>query len=468
MASPQPRRGSALSRRSALKLLGGISAAGLLGSGCTITRGSPPIDEHGLDKKPAPGRKVNIELYSVWGGTGGVGMVNLAKRFEEAQDDIGVRVVYAPAGVGGGSVQQKLFVAIAGENPPDIAQLVPSQTPQWADLGIMTDLTDRFKAAGLTQDDFFPPIWESISYEDKIFQLHWDADPNFPFFWNKKVFEEAGLDPEKPPQTIEEVDEYSAKILKKNGPNIARIGMVPWDSYGASNSMFTWGWAFGGSFFDKDTGQITPDNEYVVKALEWIVDYAKRAGGPDRLAITPPGLQIHVFGTGNVGMAPLVAPNYRDILANVKDMEIGTGQLPYAAPGADRIGAGAWIGGWGMFIPTSAKYKDEAFEFMRWVTASDEGTMAQWETTGYPPAYNKSPVLDLLKNDEVFKPYYDVLTTATNIRPPFPVSDFFFQKLDMEVNAALFGQKTPLQAMRTVRSETETELERFRKEVKAV
>lgn len=469
MASPTSRRKSALSRRAALKLMGGIGAAGLLSAaGCTITKGVPPISVVGLDKKPAPGRKTNIEVYSVFGGPVGEGMVKMAELFEKSQPDIGVRVVFAPAGVGGGSVQQKLFVAIAGDNPPDCAQLVPSQTPQWADLGIMTDLTDRFKGAGLSQDDFFPPIWESITYKDRIWQMQWDADPNFPFFWNKNLFEEVGLDPDKPPETIEQVDEYSAKLLKKNGPNISRIGMVPWDTYGASNSLFTWGFAFGGSFYDKDTEEVTPDHEYVVKALEWIVGYAKKAGGADRLATTPPGLQLHPFSTGNIGMAPLVSPNYRDILANVKDMKIGTSLLPYQGPGADKPGAGAWIGGWGMFIPTSATHKDEAFEFMRWVTATAEGTKAEWDTVGFPPAYNKSPVLETLKNDEVFSPYYDVLTTATNIRPPFPVSDYFFQKLDEEVNNAIFGIKTPLQALRSAKEDTMAELERFRKEVGSV
>ncbi|WP_020574276.1 extracellular solute-binding protein [Actinopolymorpha alba] len=441
---------------------------GLLAGGCTITKGTPPISTVGLDKKPAPGRKVNIEVYSVWGSTVGQGLVKLAERFEESQKDIGVRVVFAPAGIGGGSVQQKLFVAIAGRNPPDVAQLVPSQTPQWADLGIMTDLTDRFKAAGLSENDFFPGAWESMSYNGSVWQVQWDADPNFPFFWNKGVFEEVGLDPEKPPTTIDEVDEYSKKILKKNGPNIARIGMIPWDTYGASNSMFTWGWAFGGSFYDKEKLEVTPDHEYNVKALEWIVRYAKAQGGADRLAVTPPGLQLHPFSTGNIGMAPLVAPNYRDIRTNVKDMQIGSGLLPHQPPGAEKEGAGAWIGGWGMFIPSQAERKDEAWEFIKWVSTADDGTKAQWDTVGFPPAYNKSPVVETMRNDEMWKPYYDVLTTATNTRPPFTVSDFFFQRLDQEVTKAIFGLKTPLQALRKVKEDSQGELERFRKEVGSI
>ncbi len=458
-----------ISRRRAIQALGGLGlgATGLLSGGCTFTKGTPPISDVGLDKKPAPGRKANIEVYSVFGGTVGAGMVKLAQRFEQAQPDIGVRVVYAPAGMGGGAVQQKLFTAIAGDNPPDVAQLVPSQAPQWVELGIMTDLTDRYRAAGLSKDDFFAPVWESITYKDRVWQVQWDADPNFPFFWNKQLFEESGLDPEKPPKTLEEVDEYSAKILKKSGANVTKIGMIPWDSYGYSNSLFTWGFGFGAEFYDKEREEVTPDHEYAVKALEWIVKYARSVGGADRVTVTPPGLQLHPFSTGNIGMSPLVAPNYRDIKTNVKDMKIGATLLPYQPPGAKAPGAAAWIGGWGMFIPATARHKDEAWEFMRWAGASDEGTKAQWDTVGFPPGYNKASVLAEIRDDPVMAPFYDVLTTATNIRPPVPVADFYFTQLDEQISNAVLGLSTPIQALRTVKKNVMGEWDRFRKEVQA-
>jgi multiple sugar transport system substrate-binding protein len=452
-----------LSRRSTLKLMGGMGAAGLLSSaGCTVTMGTPPISTVGLDKKPAPGRKVNIELYNLWGGQIGEGWVRVAEAFEAAYPDIGVRVVFAP---GGGSVQQKLFTAVAGGNPPDIAQIVPMQTPQWAELGVMRDLTADFQAAGLKQEDFFAPAWESMSYNDKIWTVQWNADPNFPFFWNKNLFEASGLDPEKPPTTIEEVDEYSRQILKKSGSTVTKVGAVPWDVYGKANSMFTWGWAFGGEFYDRDRDMVTPDDERIVDALQWMVNYAKNVGGADRLAHSPPGLQLHWFSTGNVGMAPLVPPNYRDIRTNVKDLEIGTGLIPYQPPGASEPGAGAWFGGWSLFVPTGARQPEAAFEFIRWVSATAEGTKVQWDNIGVPSGWNKTPVLDEIKNDETMSPFYDVLVSAKHTRPSMGVSDFYFQKIDEQVDKAIYGLVTPIEALRKVKADTMTELVRFRREV---
>jgi multiple sugar transport system permease protein len=240
-------RAGAVSRRQALRLFGGagLAAGSLALGGCTITKGTAPISTQGLSKDPAPGRKTNIEVYSIFGGTVGQGWVKLASRYEQVQKDVGVRVTYAP-GTSSGE-QQKLLVAIAANSPPDVAQLIPFETPQWADLGIMKDLTPYFERDGLSEKDFIKTAWKGMSYRGRVWQLQWDADPNFPFFWNKDLFEKAGLDPDKPPRTIDEVDEFSKKINQTKGRNVTTIGMVPWTTYGYANSIF---WMVSGSLKD--------------------------------------------------------------------------------------------------------------------------------------------------------------------------------------------------------------------------
>jgi len=298
--------------------------------------------------------------------------------------------------------------------------------------------------------------------------MQWDADPNFPFFWNKDLFAQVGLDPNTPPKTLAEVDEFSQKINRKgkNG-NVTRIGIVPWDPYGFSNSLFTWGWAFGGNFYDEAKQEVTPDNEYVVKALEWMVNYAKSVGGPAKIAVSPPGITLPGFSTGNVAMSWLVAPNDRDIRAASPNMHIGAGLLPYQSPGATQPGVGAWLGGWGIFIPTGAKNPDAAWDFIKWISATDAGTRAQWETVGFPPAYKKAAVLQDIKTDPVMGPYYNVLVTAQHSRPAIPVGAFYAAQLELQVSDAVYGRITPLQALRTVKQNTMNEWDRFKRELGA-
>jgi len=429
---------------------------------CTVTRGTAPISTAGLAKNPASGRKTTINMFSLWGGPTGQGLAALAKQYEQSQSEIGVRITYAPAtGIG---VQQKLQVAIASGDPPDVAQIVPYETPQWAALGIMTDLTPYLKRDGLGQKDFIKPAWHDMNYQGKIWQLQWDADPNFPFFWNKDLFEKHGLDPDKPPQTIDEVDEYSKKLLKKSGPNITQIGLIPWQTYGFANSMFTWGFAFGGKFWDPDKQRVTADSEYVVKALEWMVRYAKTVGGANRVSVAPPSLQLNPFATGNIGMAPMVATDYKNIKAAMKNMHIGAGLIPYQAPGADHPGQGAWVGGWAAFIPAQSKRKDAAWDFLKWMSATEAGTAAEWKNVGLVPTYFGG-ALETVKKDPVMNPFYTTLFATENVRPNIPVADFFAQSLETEVSKAIFGEKSALAALRTVNSDTQRELDRFKREV---
>ncbi len=458
--------GRTLTRREALKAFG-IGATALSLSSCGFTPGKPSatvLQQGGQGKEAAAGRKTVIELYSTFAGTNAVHLIELAQRFEQDQSEIGLKITYSPAGSTGGADNPKLLTAIAAGNPPDIAPITPFSTPQYASLGVMTDLTPYVQREGLSADDFFPAAWHDMNWQGKVWQMQWDADANFPFFWNKQVFEDAGLDPDTPPKTLEEVTEFSKKINKTSGSNVTRVGMIPWNNYGFSNSLFTWGWAFGGEFYDPEKQEVTPDNEYVVKALEWIVDYAKSIGGADKLAVTPPNLQLHVFSTGNVGMAPLVAPNYRDIKEAKPDMKIGATLLPYQGPGASAPGAGGWLGGWSMFIPKGAKNPDAAWEFIKWITISDQGTRAEWETVGLPTSYRKAPVLQDIKNDPVMGPYYTTLINAQHSRPAIPVGAFYANTLDQYISAAVYGQMTALEAMKQVKQLTMQEWGRFNRE----
>jgi ABC-type glycerol-3-phosphate transport system substrate-binding protein len=148
-------------------------------------------------------------------------------------------------------------------------------------------------------------------------------------------------------------------------------------------------------------------------------------------------------------------------------MHMGAGLLPYQPPGATHPGAGAWIGGWSIFIPTGAKNPDAAWDFIKWLSVTDEGTKAQWETMGFPPAYRKAAVLQEIKNDPLRGPYYDVLVTAQHSRPSILVGAFYAAQLQQLVSDAVYGRVTPLQALRTVKQNTMNEWARFQRELGA-
>ena len=453
------------SRRQFLKLAG--SAASVLALAACVPAAAPgtgateaPADQAAPTPTPgrvAPeGRGTQLELFSAWGGTLFNEWITAAETYEESHPDVGITVTYAP----GHGDNPKLLTSVAGGTPPDIAMIVDFSTAQWAELGVMTDLTPYFESAGHSGDDFWDAAWYLMNYQGKVWQMPFDVDPNFPLFWNKGIFKDAGLDPEKGPVTIDDVDEFSKAINQVKDGMATRVGMVPWQTYGYGNSIYTWGWAFGGSFFDEAKQEVTPDDEPIVAALEWMANYAKDLGGPDQVAVAPPGLQTHPFAAGNVGMAPMVSVNFRDVKRYNPDLQIGQGLLPYHAPETDP-GAGAWISGWRLLIPTGAKNPDAAWDFINWISATPEGTETEWKTLGFPPGWKKAPVYETIKNDPELVAYYNVLETAKHAKDPIPVGAFYQAQLEEMASEAMFGRMTPLAAMQEAKKRTMEEWQRF-------
>ncbi|WP_157973776.1 extracellular solute-binding protein [Desertihabitans aurantiacus] len=447
-----------ISRRAALGA-GAVALAGL-GAGCTVVPSGRDAVAMQPNKEPAAGRRTEIEVYNNFGADVGSGIVQCAAAFEAAQDDIGVRVTFAPAVGAGDTVPQKLLTAIAGGQAPDVAFCDAAVTPAWTRLQIMTDLTPYFERDGLRLEDFYAPCAASMAYEDRVWSLQWDADPNFPFFWNKGLFEECGLDPEKPPATIEEIDACAKEIDRVERGRATRIGIIPWDQYGAANSMLTWGYAFGGEFWQEGTNLVTPDDEPVVAALEWMAASAARVGGADAVSIAPPSLTSHPFSTGNLGMSCLVSANLLEIRQLHPELEIGATLLPYQAP-ATAPGQGAWLGGWSAFVPRSASQPDAAWEFIKWLAVSDEGTRTQWENIGFPVGYAKAAVNETIRSDENAGIYHRNLVDMKNTRPLITVNSFYSQQLEEKVQRAIYGQVAPDAAMQEVKALTTREAERF-------
>jgi multiple sugar transport system substrate-binding protein len=462
-----PDRGSterpSLSRRSLLRA-GGLLTAGLAvgaGAGCSVVSSGRDATAVRPNKEPAPGRKKTIEIYNIWGSTVGSGLVQCAKAFEEAQDEIAVRVTFAPTPGGGSTIQQKLFTAIAGGQAPDIGFCDAALAPSWTSLGIMKDLTPYFERDGIRLDDFFPVCAASMAYQDRVWSVQWDADANFPFFWNKGLFEECGLDPERPPTTIEEIDAMAAEINRVEGGQATQIGIMPWNQYGGGNSMLTWGYSFGGKFWKDGTNEATTDDEPNIRALEWMTKSAQSIGGAEAAAIAPPSLQLHPFSTGKLGMACLVTPNLLQIKQLHPEIEIGATLLPYAPPGASRPGEGAWLGGWSCFVPAAAKEPDAAWEFIKWFSISDEGTQTQWDNIGFPVGYAKAPVNQVIANDPDAGVYHETLSKMEHTRPLITVSEFHHQQMETQVMAAVYGQLTAQQALQRVKELSLREAERF-------
>jgi multiple sugar transport system substrate-binding protein len=412
-------------------------------------------------REAAAGRKYIIEIQHPHSGPALEPRNKQFAKFEEMNPDIGVKGVWAANDL---STNQKLFTAVAAGTPPNVTWVDGPQVAEWAARGVIADLSDRFKNDKLTQEDFWTPSWKQNIWRGKIHAMTHSSDANFGFFWNKTVFQDAGLDPEKPPKTIDDMDELHQKITKVEGNNVVRMGTIPWTVYGSANSFFTWGWAWGAEFFDETNEKLTTNNELSVKALDWMVEKYAKKHDISRISGFAAGFgtgENHPFFVGKTAMAPFGPWELGNIKRFAPNLKYGITFLPQGPPPA--LPHSSWVGGWCMGIPNGGKLQDQAWTFLRWFGASPDGAQILGETASNFSGYKKNPWLETAAKDKDLAQFIEILKEARHQRPVQPAQGFLMGEIARAVDDAIFGRKPAKEALDQATQNTQKELDKILK-----
>ncbi len=409
-----------------------------------------------------------LQFWHPWTGEYADALIQVVAEFNRTHPRIHVEPLFMPTGAG---ESMKFFTAVAGGVPPDIIVVDGTQVASWADMGVLRPLDARLKEAGITADDYWEPSWKQCRYNGKTWALSAAADPNFALVWNKHQFRQAGLDPERPPRTIEELEEYAMKLttVDEASGRIERLGFLPTYVPHASIAVMTWGWAFGGQFFDPETNTFTCDMEENVEALEWIMKLQEAYGGQKRILSFESTFGFssqNPFYVGKLSMNIAYVSMIQEMAKFAPNLEYGIGRMP-VREGVEQTSE--WIGGWTMAIPFGQRgHDDEAFEFMRWLCASDEGATYMARTMSLLPAYRKSRFFtDDVPGNKPMEVFYEILQEAEHTRPITPANAQYMTELMRALGVVRNQSKSAQEALDMARERTEKEWERIQKRTKA-
>jgi multiple sugar transport system substrate-binding protein len=287
------------------------------------------------------------------------------------------------------SIEQKLLIASAGGNPPDVAGIYSFMTPSYADKGALTDLTELARRDGLSRDQYVGRYYDLVVHRDKLWGLP-TTPASVALHWNKRLFREAGLDPERPPETLEELDEMAEKLTRwevtlpdgrkavqsgylpgvpASRKRLVQVGFLPsepsWWAYG-------WGFVFGGQLIDGD--RVTAASEENVRAYEWVASYTKKLGVDPvqrfRSSFGSFASAQNPFLSGQLAMEIQGVWMYNFIKKFADGMQWGAAPFPAPAAHPERRGtANAEIDA--LVIPTGSKHPEEAWEFIKYTQAPE-------------------------------------------------------------------------------------------------
>jgi len=265
-------------------------------------------------------------------------------------------------------IERKLMLATGGGVPPDVAGIYEWMIPVYSENNALTPL-DRMAAEGhIRSDQYIDIYWRMCLHKGHLWALP-STPTSVALIWNKKLFREAGLDPEQPPRSIAELEQFNEKLARRRADgSLESIGFMPVLS-GGWNAL--WCYWFGGALWNgSDTLTAnTPEN---IAACKWIESYPRRFGVQALLnfqdSFGSTASAQNPFYSGRVAMVldGVWCYNYIKNFAPA-DFEWGVAAFPGANPGGLKDRAIANMDA--LVIPAGARHPREAFEFIRYVNS---------------------------------------------------------------------------------------------------
>lgn len=324
---------------------------------------------------PAQATELQFYFPVAVGGGAAETIESLTQEYMAANPGINIDAVYA------GSYQDtiaKVITAARGGNAPQLSVALSVDMFTLIDEDLILPFDDFIK----TDEDrawlnsFYPAFMENSQTGGKTYGIPFQRSTPV-LYWNKEAFADAGLDPNVPPATWEEMVEMGKKLVKKdeNG-NVTQWGVrIP-------TSGFPY-WLFQGLttqndviLANSDGNKTNFDDPKVVEALEYLVslstEHAVMEPGIVEWGATP-----KAFFEGQTAMMWTTTGNLTNVRKNAP-FDFGVGMLP----ANKRRGAPTGGGNFYLFKGTSEEQLSAAVDFIKWITEPEQS--AKWTmATGY-------------------------------------------------------------------------------------
>jgi multiple sugar transport system substrate-binding protein len=340
--------------------------------------------------------------------------------------------------VGWDQCQDKVTTLAAAGTPPALAYVGSRTLKQFAsnDLIIPVAMSDADKSA------YYPNIPETVTFEGK----QWGVPVAFStksFYWNKDLFKQAGLDPEKPPTTWAEELADAKTIKEKTG--IAGFGVVAKTYDNTMHQFLHWVYTNNGKVLDAD-GKIvldSPENLEALTALKAMVPYAEE--GPT--AYEQNEVRA-IFLDGKIGMihASVGAVN------KLKDAKFkwGVANLPL---GPHAKGPGTLLITDSLAIFKGSGVEDKATDLAKFLT-NPENQFVYEVSNGLTPLRPVPGVKDLVSKDPSWQPFLDGISFG-GPEPLFLDYKGFQNTMIEMVQSVVTGKTEPAVALKKAAADLE-------------
>ncbi|MFP4303813.1 MAG: ABC transporter substrate-binding protein [Rhodosalinus sp.] len=388
---------------------------------------------------------VDLEFYFpvAVGGSAAETIEGLTDAYMDENPDVNIEAIYTGSYA---DTTTRAITASRGGNPPQLAILLSVDMFTMIDEDIVLPWDDFLSEEEMEEwiGGFYPAFMRNSQTGGQTWGIPFQRSTPV-LYWNKEAFAEAGLDPETPPATWEDMVEFGeALTLRDDSGNVTQWGVrIP--SSGFPSWLFTGLVASAGlDGLANDAGtEVYFDAPEVVEALEYLVSLANEHEVMEP-GILDWGATPRAFMDGNAAMVWTTTGNLTNIRSNAP-FDFGVGMLPEN----ERRGAPTGGGNFYLFKGSSDEQLQAAVDFVKWATAPDQA--ADWSiATGYV-----APRPDTWETERM-QAYAEEVPGALVAREQLEyavpeLSTFEGPRVTQIINdaiaAAIVGDKTPAEAL---------------------
>ena len=454
-----------LSRRTFLK--GSmLSGAGLILAACAAP--AAPQQSGAEEAAAVPAERVEVDVWTGWTEQAATNIEMILDGYNQSQDKVTAKHVIVPD-----SMTQKLLAAISAGNPPGTAVVfganIAYQLAANGGLLALQDIGNPDQVATL-KGWMDSAIWDLGTYEGKfVYASMWNQCMGV--FVNVTMAEEAGVDVDSPPETLEDLVEVWDQLTIYNDAGDIDVlgGDFNWNSMILGRYL--------GQFVEDDGVTITANHPNNVAALEWNANYWERVGVKKMQEYVA---SLQGAGGRSAGQAPLLAglratevtgPWRFNTIREFAPDDFRFTVWPFPSPAGQET-KGMYTYGDGWIVPVGSPDPDAAWDiistmtgavgnrdvytslFTTWLCVNGpvSESMTEWpkfqtDVMDACPGYEDIFLDDLFHSDQYLFP------------PKVPTSTSYTSLLGAEWEKARLGEKMPQEALDFVQEEAQKELD---------
>lgn len=359
---------------------------------------------------------------------------SLIEEFEKRNPDIKVEIQGVPA-----AQRESAFITQyrAGMSP-DVFRMNTTAVGSFVDMGALLPLDEFADEAYLSQHTDF--LVKAGRWDNHVYTIPSEGGV-FALYYNARLFEEAGLDPNRPPETLEELVEY-AKAL--TDPEKGRWGITLRGTNDAGSAIAVQAWilANGADIFNEDYTDTLLDTPEALEAFRVMIELHTVHGacppGPADAGYTE---TLTYFAQGQAAMMQQHEIGYGIMLTINPDIAKDIRIARWPGPVNTCSGRGSVYG-----ISSQTRNAEAAWRLVEFL-ASEEVQIRFYTKASVYPSRTSILESELLQSDPIAAAFADILKTATSY-PLWPEWPRAQNILSSTVQRALIGEVDPDTALK--------------------